>query len=65
MPDNKLPWDNDLEENTRVLTASKADYMKSDASEPIETIAGREKVKYGLGKPIRISITGDLKHDSD
>lgn len=66
MPDNKQPWDDGFKESTVALTAySSPDYMKADFSGQTETTAGTEKVKYGLGKPVRISIIGDIKHDSD
>lgn len=64
MPDNKQPWDyiyND-EMGTPLDTPS-VDYLRQ--SNAAETIAGNERVKYGLGKPVRISIIGDIKHDSD
>ena len=64
MPDNKQPWDNLYTERTGAeLVVYSADYLKQ--SETTGTVAGNEKVKYGLGKPVRISIIGDIKHDSD
>lgn len=69
MPDNKQPWDKTAKENaTALATISTPAYTGTVSTKPakqIETIAGTEKVKYGLGKPVRISIIGDIKHDSD
>ncbi len=70
MIDNKKPWDNIYLNNSNGSTTNpiespmQAHYLSTNESTEIETIAGK-KVKYGLGKPTRISIKGDLKHGSD
>ena len=64
MPDNKQPWDNIYNDKMgSTLATPSIDYLRQ--AKAAETIAGNEKVKYGLGKPVRISIIGDIKHDSD
>ena len=64
MPDNKQPWDNIYSDKMGTpLATPSVDYLRQ--SKAAETIAGNERVKYGLGKPVRISIIGDIKHDSD
>lgn len=64
MPDNKQPWDNIYNDKMGTpLATPSVDYLRQSTA--AETIAGNERVKYGLGKPVRISIIGDIKHDSD
>ena len=40
-------------------------YFETASLHVNETVADIRAIKYGTGKPFRISIVGDIKHDSD
>jgi hypothetical protein len=57
------PWDTPAANTTS--TSSTNIYSAYSDLSGSETLADSEKVKYGLGKPTRISIVGDIKHDTN
>ena len=66
MLNNKQPWDSIFEGESIVSAPSSlTDYLDKKETLNTATIAGTERIEYGRGKPVRISIIGDLKHDPD
>lgn len=57
------PWD--ARASNVTSTSSTELYSASCELSGSETLANAEKQKYGLGKPTRISIVGDIKHDTN
>lgn len=63
MPNVSQPWDAPAANTTS--TSSTNIYSASNDLSGSETLADGKKLKYGLGKPTRISIVGDIKHDTN
>ena len=58
------PWDDTNVDETSGNN-DKRDYPSQNNSLESETIWNEKRTIYGIGKPVRISIIGDIKHDTN